>query len=111
MTTSPHPCIVPGCRREGRNKLGVRCRVWHDGPYSHGKGKTGALWAPDADAFLWGKRVVGATGGGTPPFRGQVQSAPGSYYIAQERDRSHQYGGRDVTGPARKRQLVLPLAR
>jgi hypothetical protein len=45
-------CIVPGCARVGRNKLGVRCRVWHDGPYLHGKGKTAALWAPDADAFL-----------------------------------------------------------
>lgn len=43
---------MPGCRSEGRNKLGVRCRVWHDGPSSHGKGKTAALWAPDADAFL-----------------------------------------------------------
>lgn len=49
---TPQACIVPGCRREGRNKLGVRCRVWHDAPTSHGKGKTGALWAPDADAFL-----------------------------------------------------------
>jgi hypothetical protein len=53
------PCIVPGCRREGRNKLGVRCRVWHDGPYIQGKGKTGALWAPDADAFLCDEHALG----------------------------------------------------
>jgi hypothetical protein len=25
-------CIVPGCRREGRNRLGVRCRIWHRRP-------------------------------------------------------------------------------
>lgn len=46
-------CIVPGCVSDGRNKLGVRCRVWHhaaDAP--HDKGKTGALWAPDAEVYL-----------------------------------------------------------
>jgi hypothetical protein len=36
--TERHPCIVPGCRAEGINKLGVRCRVWHDGPYPRRKG-------------------------------------------------------------------------
>jgi hypothetical protein len=56
------PCIVPGCPSEGRNKLGVRCRVWHDRPTSHGKGKTAALWAPDADAFLCDRHALsGAT--------------------------------------------------
>jgi hypothetical protein len=53
------PCIVPGCPAEGRNKLGVRCRVWHDGPYPRGKGKTAALWAPDADAFLCDEHALG----------------------------------------------------
>jgi hypothetical protein len=52
-------CIVPGCSRTGRNKLGVRCRVWHDQPTSHGKGKTGALWAPDADAYLCDEHALG----------------------------------------------------
>jgi hypothetical protein len=56
---NPRPCIVPGSRTEGRNKLAVRCRVWHDGPYPHGKGKTGALWAPDADAFLCNEHALG----------------------------------------------------
>lgn len=56
-------CVVPGCRKEGRNNRGVRCRVWHDdGPYLHGKRKTAALWAPDADAFLCD---VHAPGGAT----------------------------------------------
>lgn len=55
----PHPCVIPGCRAEGRNKLGVRCRVWHEGPYPHGKGKTAALWAPDADAFLCDEHALG----------------------------------------------------
>jgi hypothetical protein len=46
-------CAVPGCSREGRNRLGIRCRVAHDGPSPvPGKGKTDALWAPDADAYL-----------------------------------------------------------
>lgn len=54
-----HPCIVPGCRQAGRNKLGVRCRVWHDEPSSHGKGKTAALWAPDADAYLCDDHALG----------------------------------------------------
>ena len=36
--------------------------MWHDGPYPHGKGKTGALWAPDADAFLCDEHALaGAT--------------------------------------------------
>ena len=59
MSEKPYVCIVPGCRSEGRNKLGVRCRVWHDGPYPHGKGKTGALWAPDTDAFLCDEHALG----------------------------------------------------
>jgi hypothetical protein len=46
-------CVVPGCSQPGRNKLGVRCRVWHDQTNApRGKGKTGALWAPDAEAYL-----------------------------------------------------------
>ena len=52
-------CIVPGCPREGRNKLGVRCRFWHDKPTRHGKGKTAALWAPDADSFLCDDHALG----------------------------------------------------
>jgi hypothetical protein len=48
-----HPCIVPGCKREGRNRLGVRCRIAHDGPTLFPKkGKTAALFAPDAEAYL-----------------------------------------------------------
>jgi hypothetical protein len=59
MKADHHECIVPGCRQEGRNKLGIRCRVWHDGPYTHGKGKTAALWAPDTDAFLCDEHALG----------------------------------------------------
>ena len=36
-------CIVPGCRSEGRNKLGARCRVARR-PVGARKGKMGALW-------------------------------------------------------------------
>jgi len=43
-------CLVPDCKEEGRNKLGVRCRVWHDKHPT--KKKTDALWSPDIDAYL-----------------------------------------------------------
>lgn len=52
-------CVIPGCTRSGRNKLGVRCRVWHDGPAPRGKRKTDALWAPDTDAFLCDVHALG----------------------------------------------------
>lgn len=52
-------CVVPGCLQPGRNKLGVRCRVWHDQANApRGKGKTGALWAPDAEAYLCDKHAM-----------------------------------------------------
>lgn len=50
-------CIVPGCAREGKNKLGVRCRVWHH--QRPGKAKTAALWSPDADAYLCDEHALG----------------------------------------------------
>jgi len=56
MTTAAatgHDCIVPGCKREGRNRLGVRCRIAHYGPTLFPKkGKTAALFSPDAEAYL-----------------------------------------------------------
>jgi len=52
-------CVVPGCERPGKNKLGVRCRVWHEPSAVPGKKKTSALWAPDADAFLCDEHALG----------------------------------------------------
>lgn len=52
-------CVVPGCERPGKNKLGVRCRVWHEPSPVPGKTKTSALWAPDADAFLCDDHALG----------------------------------------------------
>ena len=52
-------CIVPGCTAPGKNKLGVRCRVWHEPSPVPGKKKTSALWAPDADAFLCDNHALG----------------------------------------------------
>lgn len=49
-------CLVTGCRQEGRNKLGVRCRVWHDGHPT--KQKTDAVWAPDIEAYLCDTHAV-----------------------------------------------------
>lgn len=53
----PQPCIIPGCVYEGRNKLGVRCRVWHNEHPT--KKKTSALWAPDADAYICDYHALG----------------------------------------------------
>jgi hypothetical protein len=43
------PCIVPGCPNEGRNRLGVRDRIGHDGetPFPE-KSRTYALFSIDA---------------------------------------------------------------
>ncbi len=59
-SSSSHVCVVPGCSRPGRNKLGVRCRVWHHGtaPIAS-KGTTAALWSPDADAYLCDAHAMG----------------------------------------------------
>jgi hypothetical protein len=55
-----HECVIPGCKRNGRNKLGIRCRVWHDQSNAPlGKGKTGALWSPDAEAYLCDEHAMG----------------------------------------------------
>ena len=55
-----HDCIVPSCRREGRNRLGVRCRIAHDGPTLFpSKGKTSALFSPDAEAYLCDHHALG----------------------------------------------------
>jgi hypothetical protein len=55
-----HTCIVPDCKREGRNRLGVRCRIAHDGPTLFpDKGKTAALFSPDAEAFLCDHHALG----------------------------------------------------
>ena len=55
-----YECIVPGCKREGRNRLGVRCRIAHDKPTLFpDKGKTAALFSPDADAYLCDQHALG----------------------------------------------------
>jgi hypothetical protein len=55
-----HPCVVPGCSRPGRNRLGVRCRLMHDGPSPVvGKGRTAALWSPDAEAYVCDQHALG----------------------------------------------------
>ena len=55
-----HDCIVPGCAKPGRNRLGVRCRITHDGPTPFpSKGKTAALFSPDAEAYLCDDHALG----------------------------------------------------
>lgn len=58
--STDHVCIVPGCNKEGRNRLGVRCRIAHDGPNPFPKkGKTAALFSPDAEAYLCDAHALG----------------------------------------------------
>lgn len=59
-TTPVHSCIVPGCVNDGRNRLGVRCRIAHDGtaPFP-AKGRSSALWAPDAEAYVCDAHALG----------------------------------------------------
>jgi hypothetical protein len=48
-----HPCIVDGCVQEGRNQIGLRCRVAHSGasPFPNKK-RTDAIYAIESDAYL-----------------------------------------------------------
>jgi transcriptional regulator with XRE-family HTH domain len=52
-------CVVPGCTQEGKHKLGVRCRVWHEPSPVPGKSRTSALWSPDSDALLCDEHALG----------------------------------------------------
>jgi hypothetical protein len=53
MPTKDHPCIVEGCVQEGRNQLGLRCRVAHDGasPFPNKK-RTDAIYSIESEAYL-----------------------------------------------------------
>jgi hypothetical protein len=42
-------CLIPGCHRNARNKLAVRCR----------KPSTRAVWAPDSEAYLCKEHAEG----------------------------------------------------
>jgi transcriptional regulator with XRE-family HTH domain len=59
QTDARQGCVVPGCDRPGKHRLGVRCRVWHEPSPIQGKSKTSALWAPDSDAFLCDSHALG----------------------------------------------------
>lgn len=52
-------CAIPRCRKPGKHRLGVRCRVWQEPSPVEGKHRTDALWAPDADAFLCDDHALG----------------------------------------------------
>jgi hypothetical protein len=48
-----HRCVVKDCPREGRNQIGLRCRVAHDGatPFPN-KRRTDAIFSIESDAYL-----------------------------------------------------------
>ena len=50
---SNRECIVPGCSANGRNRIGVRCRIAHSQatPFPE-KGRTDSMFSVDGDAFL-----------------------------------------------------------
>ena len=49
------------CTPEGRNQLGVRCRVAHRGQTAGfpQKDRASGLWSPDADAYLSDEHALG----------------------------------------------------
>jgi hypothetical protein len=53
VPTKDHPCIVDGCVQEGRNQIGLRCRVAHDGasPFPSKK-RTDAIYSIESEAYL-----------------------------------------------------------
>jgi hypothetical protein len=55
-----HFCIVPGCPAEGRNQIGVRCRVAHSGetPFPN-KSRTDSMFSVESDAFLCDAHALG----------------------------------------------------
>lgn len=46
------PCAIPDCRRTGKHRLGLRCRIMSEPSPVPGKGKTDALWSVESDAYL-----------------------------------------------------------
>jgi hypothetical protein len=63
MPSKDRPCIVEGCVQEGRNQIGIRCRVAHDGasPFPNKK-RTDAIYSIESDAYLCDSHALG---GGT----------------------------------------------
>lgn len=55
-----HDCFVPGCSEQGRNQLGIRCRIAHSGesPFPS-KSRTYAIFSVDGDAFLCDRHALG----------------------------------------------------
>ena len=53
MPTKDHPCVVDACVHEGRNQIGIRCRVAHSGasPFPTKK-RTDAIYSIESDAYL-----------------------------------------------------------
>lgn len=46
------PCVIPGCPKTGKHRLGIRCRIMSEPSPVPGKGKTDALWSVESDAYL-----------------------------------------------------------
>ena len=55
-----HSCLVPGCVNEGRNQIGIRCRIAHSGetPFPN-KRRTDALFSIESDAYLCDAHALG----------------------------------------------------
>jgi hypothetical protein len=48
-----HECFVPACAEDGRNQIGIRCRIAHSGqsPFPS-KSRTHAIFSIESGAFL-----------------------------------------------------------
>jgi hypothetical protein len=55
-----HTCFIPGCSEEGRNQIGIRCRVAHSGasPFPN-KSRTYSMFSAESDAYLCDEHALG----------------------------------------------------
>jgi hypothetical protein len=55
-----HICFIAGCSAEGRNQIGIRCRVAHSGesPFPN-KSRTYSMFSVESDAFLCDDHALG----------------------------------------------------
>ena len=56
---SDEQCVVSDCRRPGKHRLGLRCRVMREPSPIIGKRKTHALWSVESDAYLCDEHALG----------------------------------------------------
>lgn len=55
-----HTCMIPGCLKEGRNRIGLRARLVHAAnPPVPKKGRTSALWSTETEGYICDGHALG----------------------------------------------------